>query len=142
MDHYLFRKQTVLASFTRHGPPATRRSAGLFFSLLQCDVGCTHSVGWVQGQASDIAIQAQEIIKLKSILNNILVTHTGQPLTVIGMSSRCPIDYRFLCMNLTFVEQTLDRDRFMSASEALQFGLIDRVVEKRPEQPTNPPATS
>ena len=68
--------------------------------------------GGAQGQAADIEIQAKEILKLRERLNEIYVDHTGQPLNVI--------------------EDALDRDRFMSPSEALEFGLIDEVVTERP----------
>ncbi|CAJ0959610.1 unnamed protein product, partial [Mesorhabditis belari] len=63
--------------------------------------------GGAQGQASDILIRAEEIIRLKRRLNEIYTHHTKQPVDV--------------------VEKTLDRDRFMSAHEALEFGLVDRV---------------
>ena len=68
--------------------------------------------GGAQGQATDIEIQAKEILKLRERLNEIYVDHTGQPLDVI--------------------EDALDRDRFMNPDEALEFGLIDEVVTERP----------
>ena len=68
--------------------------------------------GGAQGQAADIEIQAKEILKLRERLNEIYVNHTGQPLDTI--------------------EDALDRDRFMSPEEALEFGLIDEVVTERP----------
>jgi len=68
--------------------------------------------GGAQGQASDIEIQAREILALKARLNKIYAEHTGQPLEVI--------------------EEAVDRDRFMTPDEALDFGLIDEVVESRP----------
>ncbi len=68
--------------------------------------------GGAQGQASDIEIQAREIISLRERLNKIYVEHTGQKLSVI--------------------EEAVDRDRFMSPTEALEFGLIDEVVTSRP----------
>jgi ATP-dependent Clp protease protease subunit len=67
--------------------------------------------GGFQGQASDIERHAQDIIKMKRRLNEVYVKHTGQ-------------DYET-------VEKTLDRDHFMTAEEALAFGLIDRVFDKR-----------
>jgi len=67
--------------------------------------------GGYQGQASDIERHAQDIIKMKRRLNEIYVTHTGQ-------------DYET-------VEQTLDRDHFMSAEEAKAFGIVDRVISSR-----------
>lgn len=69
--------------------------------------------GGAQGQASDIEIQAREILKLRERLNNIYVEHTGQKLDVI--------------------EAAMDRDNFMSPEEAKDFGLIDEVVVDRPE---------
>ena len=68
--------------------------------------------GGTQGQAADIEIQAREILLLRERLNNIYAEHTGQKLKVI--------------------EETVDRDRFMSPEEALDFGLIDVVVTSRP----------
>ena len=67
--------------------------------------------GGFQGQASDIERHAQDIIKMKRRLNEIYVRHTGR-------------DYET-------IERTLDRDHFMSAQEALEFGLIDKVIESR-----------
>ena len=69
--------------------------------------------GGAQGQATDIEIQAKEILKLRERLNKIYVKHTGQKLKVI--------------------EETLERDSFMSADEAKKFGLIDAVVDSRAE---------
>ena len=71
--------------------------------------------GGAQGQASDIEIQAREILTLRKRLNEIYVKHTGQELSVI--------------------EEKLERDSFMSAEEALAFGLVDQVVENRPAVP-------
>lgn len=69
--------------------------------------------GGFQGQASDIEIHAQEILKLKSRLNGMYVKHTGQKLATI--------------------EKAMDRDNFMSAEEAQKFGLIDNIVSSRAE---------
>jgi len=68
--------------------------------------------GGAGGQASDIAIAAAEILKVRSRLNGLYVSHTGQSLSTI--------------------ESTLERDHFLSAEEALAFGLVDAVVAKRP----------
>ena len=68
--------------------------------------------GGFQGQATDIAIQAREILDLKGRLNDIYVVHTGQPLTVI--------------------EEIIERDYFMSPENAKEFGIIDEVVTSRP----------
>ena len=71
--------------------------------------------GGFQGQATDIEIHAREILNLKRRLNEIYVRHTGQPLDV--------------------VEAKMERDTFMSAYEAKEFGIIDEVIEKRPDRP-------
>jgi ATP-dependent Clp protease protease subunit len=68
--------------------------------------------GGAQGQATDIEIQAREILKLRQRLNEIYVHHTGQPIDAI--------------------ERKLERDSYMSAEEARDFGLVDHVVEQRP----------
>jgi ATP-dependent Clp protease protease subunit len=68
--------------------------------------------GGAQGQATDIEIQAREILALRKRLNEIYVRHTGQPLEAI--------------------ERRLERDSYMSAAEAREFGLVDMVVENRP----------
>ncbi len=67
-------------------------------------------LGGFQGQASDIAIHAQEILKIKDKLNNIYAEHTGKKVKQI--------------------EKDVDRDNFMSAQEALEYGLIDKVVTR------------
>ena len=66
-----------------------------------------------QGQATDISIHAKEVLALKSRLNEIMAKHTGQPIEKI--------------------EQDLERDNFMSASEALEYGLVDTVLAQRKE---------
>ena len=68
-------------------------------------------LGGARGQATDIEIQAQEILRMRSLLNDILVQHSGQ--------------------KLDRIEQDTDRDFFMSPKEALEYGLIDRIIEKR-----------
>lgn len=68
--------------------------------------------GGAQGQASDIEIQAREILKIRQRLNEIYVRHTGQTLDVI--------------------EKAMERDNFMTADEAKEFGLIDQVIATRP----------
>ncbi|MGK7912793.1 MAG: ATP-dependent Clp endopeptidase proteolytic subunit ClpP [Synechococcus sp.] len=70
-------------------------------------------LGGAQGQATDIEIQAKEILYIKDNLNQLLVDHTGQPLERI--------------------EEDTDRDFFMSPDEARDYGLVDRVVTKRPK---------
>jgi ATP-dependent Clp protease, protease subunit len=69
-------------------------------------------MGGTRGQASDIKIQAEEILRLREELNKILARHTGQPLERIQTDT--------------------DRDFFMSSGQAKTYGIIDRVVEKRP----------
>ncbi len=71
--------------------------------------------GGAQGQASDIEIQAKEILYLRERLNQIFVKHTGQTVEQI--------------------EKDTDRDRFMSGEEALKYGLIDKVLDKRTALP-------
>ncbi len=68
--------------------------------------------GGAQGQATDIEIQAREILRMRSQLNEIYVKHTGQPLEVINAA--------------------VERDKFMSPIEAKEFGLIDEVMMSRP----------
>jgi len=81
------------------------------FALPNSRIMVHQPSGGFQGQASDIERHAQEILSLRSRLNEIYVNHTGQELGVI--------------------EEALDRDTFMTSSEAEKFGLIDKVVEKR-----------
>jgi ATP-dependent Clp protease protease subunit len=78
--------------------------------------------GGFQGQASDIERHAEDIIRLKRRLNEIYVQHTGQSYETI--------------------ERTLDRDYMMSATDAQKFGLIDKVIEKRPEEAAASPSKS
>ncbi len=68
--------------------------------------------GGFQGQATDIEIHAKEILALRSRLNNIYVTHTGQ--------------------NLEVIEEAMERDKFLTPEDAKTFGLIDEVVSNRP----------
>lgn len=82
---------------------------GKRFSLPYSRIMIHQPWGGVQGQASDISIQANEIIRLKKVLNDILVRHTGQP--------------------LKRVEKDTDRDFFMSPEEAKEYGIIDVVLQ-------------
>jgi len=68
--------------------------------------------GGTRGQATDIQIEAKEILRLRHQLNNIYAKNTGKPIEKI--------------------EKDMDRDYFMSAEEAKEYGLIDRVIEERP----------
>jgi len=83
---------------------------GMRFSLPSSRIMIHQPLGGARGQASDIEIQAKEILKLKQRLNEMLAKHTGQPIERI--------------------EKDTDRDNYLSAKEAVEFGLIDKVVEK------------
>lgn len=85
---------------------------GKRFSLPNSRIMIHQPSGGARGQATDIEIQAREILKLRERLNQIYVKHTGQPLDRVSLA--------------------VERDNFMSAEEAKSFGLIDEVVEKRP----------
>lgn len=86
---------------------------GKRFALPNSRIMIHQPSGGSQGKASDIEIQAREILKIRERLNKIYSENTGQPLDVI--------------------EKSMDRDNFMSADEALKFGLIDKIIEKRGE---------
>lgn len=81
------------------------------FALPNARIMVHQPSGGFQGQASDIERHAQDIVKMKRRLNEVYVKHTGQ-------------DY-------DTIEQTLDRDHFMTAEETKEFGLIDKVIEQR-----------
>ncbi|ENS11853.1 ATP-dependent Clp protease proteolytic subunit [Brucella abortus] len=89
----------------------TAGATGHRYALPNARIMVHQPSGGFQGQASDIERHAQDIIKMKRRLNEIYVKHTGR-------------DY-------DTIERTLDRDHFMTAQEALEFGLIDKVVEAR-----------
>lgn len=91
----------------------TAGATGKRYALPNARVMVHQPSGGFQGQASDIERHAQDIIKMKRRLNEIYVKHTGR-------------DYET-------IERTLDRDHFMTAQEALEFGLIDRVIESHDE---------
>ncbi|MEY3735199.1 MAG: ATP-dependent Clp endopeptidase proteolytic subunit ClpP [Cyanobacteriota bacterium] len=84
-------------------------------SLTHSRIMIHQPLGGARGQASDIRIQADEILYLKKKLNQELSDRTGQPLSRI--------------------EEDTDRDFFMSPAEAVQYGLIDKVIDKRPVRP-------
>jgi len=88
----------------------------LRFALPNARIMVHQPSGGFQGQATDIMLHAQEILNLKRRLNEIYVKHTGQPLKKI--------------------EDALERDMFLTAEMAKDFGLIDKVIEKRPEEPS------
>ena len=87
----------------------TAGTKGKRFALPHARIMIHQPLGGAQGQASDIEIQAKEILRMKAMLNDIYVKHTGKKLSEI--------------------EKSMDRDNFMSAEEAHKFGLIDKVVE-------------
>ncbi len=85
---------------------------GKRLALPHSEVMIHQPLGGARGQASDIQIQAEQILKTKATLNKILAENTGKPLEVI--------------------ERDTDRDNYMTAEEALAYGLIDKVLTKRP----------
>ena len=91
------------------------RAKGLRFALPNARIMIHQPSGGFEGQVTDIMLHAQEILNLKRRLNEIYVRHTGQPLKKI--------------------EDALERDMFLTAEMAKDFGLIDTVIEKRPEEP-------
>ena len=91
------------------------------FALPHSTILIHQPLGGVQGQATDIEIHAREILRIKSVLNDILVKHTGQP------KER--------------VDEDTDRDRFMTPQEAKAYGLIDEVIVSRNGRRTTTGAT-
>jgi ATP-dependent Clp protease protease subunit len=87
---------------------------GKRLALTNARVMIHQPLGGAHGQATDIEIQAKEILGIKEKLNRILASHTGQP-------------YETIC-------QDTERDNFMSAARALEYGLIDRILEPRPKK--------
>ncbi len=88
-------------------------TAGKRYALPNARIMIHQPWGGVQGQATDISIQAREILRLKDRLNEILAKHCGKTVDEIGKST--------------------DRDNFMSADEAKAYGLVDSVVKSRKE---------
>jgi len=84
------------------------------FALPNARIMVHQPSGGFQGQASDILRHAEDIMKVKRRLNEVYVKHTGR-------------DY-------DTIERTLDRDHFMSSDEAKEFGIVDQVIVKRPEE--------
>jgi ATP-dependent Clp protease protease subunit len=91
---------------------------GMRFALGNARVMVHQPSGGFRGQASDIERHAEDIVKMKRRLNEIYVKHTGR-------------DY-------DTIERTLDRDHFMSAEEALKFGIVDEVLTKRKDADASP----
>jgi len=89
----------------------TAGAKGKRFALPHARIMIHQPIGGARGQASDIEIQAKEVLKLKQTINDMLVHHTGQKIRKI--------------------EKDTDRDFFMSAEEACTYGLIDKVIEKK-----------
>lgn len=84
---------------------------GKRFALPNSRILIHQPLGGFQGQATDIDIQAKEILRMKDKINRILMKHTGQPLEKIASDT--------------------ERDFYMSAEQALEYGIIDKIVEKR-----------
>lgn len=89
----------------------TAGTKGKRYCLPNARVMIHQPLGGFQGQASDIQIHAQEILQVKSRLNSILAKHTGQDISAI--------------------EKDTDRDNFMSAEKAVEYGLVDAIYSKR-----------
>jgi len=92
-------------------------AAGKRYSLPNSRIMVHQPSGGAQGQATDIEIQAKEILSLRQRLNGIYVKHTGQKLKAI--------------------EEALERDNFMSAEDAKTFGIVDQIVERQPFDTTD-----
>ena len=84
---------------------------GKRYALPNAEIMIHQPLGGAQGQASDVKIHAEHIIKTKEKLNGILSANTGKPLDII--------------------EKDTDRDNFMSADEACEYGIIDKVIKSR-----------
>ena len=91
----------------------TAGEPGMRFALPNARIMIHQPSGGFQGQATDIEIHAQEILDLKKRLNNLYVKHCGQKLAVI--------------------EKNMERDNFMPPEKAKEFGIIDDILEKRPD---------
>jgi ATP-dependent Clp protease protease subunit len=87
------------------------------FALPNARIMLQQPSGGFQGQATDIMLHAQEILNLKKRLNEIYVRHTGQ--------------------SLKKIEDALERDYFLTADMAVEWGVVDKVIEKRPQEAAN-----
>jgi ATP-dependent Clp protease protease subunit len=87
------------------------------FALPNARIMLHQPSGGFQGQATDIMLHAQEILNLKKRLNEIYVRHTGQ--------------------SLKKIEEALERDYFLTAEMAVEWGVVDKVIQKRPEEAAN-----
>ena len=88
---------------------------GLRYAMPHARIMLHQPSGGFRGQATDIMLHAQEILDLKKRINGIYVDHTGQPLATI--------------------EDALERDYFLTAEMAVEFGVVDKVIDQRPTQP-------
>ena len=86
---------------------------GMRIALPNARIMVHQPSGGARGMASDIEIQAREILRIRQRMNDLYVKYTGQ--------------------SLTEIEKALDRDTFLEADEALKFGIVDKVFETRPE---------
>ena len=93
----------------------TAGTKGRRYALPNATIHMHQPLGGAQGQATDIAIQAKQIMRLKALLNDVMAKHTGQPLEVI--------------------ERDLDRDYYLDAQQAVDYGLVDQIIET-PEKVT------
>jgi ATP-dependent Clp protease protease subunit len=89
--------------------------AGMRFALPNARIMLHQPSGGFQGQATDIMLHAQEILNIKKRLNDIYVKHTGQTLKKI--------------------EDALERDYFLTAEMAVEWGVVDRTIDRRPDDP-------
>lgn len=86
---------------------------GKRFALEHSEIMIHQPLGGTEGQATDIAIHAEHIIKTKDLLNSLIAKHTGKDLEQVKIDT--------------------ERDKFLKADEALEYGLIDRIVKKGSE---------
>jgi ATP-dependent Clp protease protease subunit len=93
-------------------------AAGKRYALPNSRVMIHQPLGGFQGQATDIDIHAREILTLRARLNEVLAKHTGQSLETIARDT--------------------ERDNFKSAADAVAYGLVDQVLERRPEESITP----
>ncbi|MBE6633919.1 MAG: ATP-dependent Clp endopeptidase proteolytic subunit ClpP [Ruminococcaceae bacterium] len=85
---------------------------GKRFALPHSEIMIHQPLGGARGQATDIQIQAEQILRVKRTLNEILSSNTGKPIEII--------------------EKDTDRDNYMTAQQALEYGLVDKIIAKRP----------
>ena len=85
---------------------------GKRFALPHSEIMIHQPLGGARGQATDIQIQAEQILRVKRTLNEILSANTGKPIEII--------------------EKDTDRDNYMTAQQALEYGLVDKIIAKRP----------